>query len=304
MVHDIVALVEPVPPGLFLDATIGGGGHAEALLASHPQLEILGLDQDPAAIAAAERRLGPFGSRIRLRRVRFDQLGQVLADIESTTDVNRHGLSGFLFDLGVSSPQLDRAERGFSYRNDGPLDMRMDTDASLTAADVVNTYERRELAQLLRRHADERFASRIANAIVDARPIRTTTELAQAVVGAIPAAARRTGGHPAKRTFQAIRIEVNDELAVLASALEQALDALVVGGRGLVLSYHSGEDRLVKGAFRRRTSIESPSRLPVEPPGPPYRLLRPATRKPEEAEIEQNPRAGSARLRAIERIAA
>jgi 16S rRNA (cytosine1402-N4)-methyltransferase len=304
MVHDIVALVEPVPTGLFLDATVGGGGHAEAILAAHPHLEILGLDQDRTAIAAAERRLAPFGSRVRLRRVRFDQLAGVLVEIESTADSELDGLSGFLFDLGVSSPQLDRAERGFSYRNDGPLDMRMDIEGSLTAADVVNTYDRRELTAILRRNADERFASRIAEAIVDARPLRTTTELARAVVAAIPAAARRTGGHPAKRTFQAIRIEVNDELGVLASALEQALDALMVGGRGLVLTYHSGEDRIVKGAFRQRTTIDSTPRLPVEPPQPPYRMIRPVSRQPEAAEIEKNPRAGSARLRAIERIAA
>lgn len=304
MVHDIVAVVEPVPPGLFLDATVGGGGHAEALLVAHPHLEILGLDQDRTAIDAAERRLARFGTRVRLRRVRFDQLGPVLAEIESTTDADLGGLSGFLFDLGVSSPQLDRAERGFSYRNEGPLDMRMDTDGSLTAADVVNTYDRRELAAILRRNADERFASRIADAIVAARPFRTTTELARAVVAAIPAAARRTGGHPAKRTFQAIRIEVNDELGILASALEEALDALMVGGRGLVLTYHSGEDRIVKDAFRRRTATKSTPRLPVEPPQPPYRLIRPASRQPKAVEIEKNPRAGSARLRAIERIAA
>lgn len=304
MVHDIVALVHSVPDGLFLDATLGGGGHSAAILEANTHLEILGLDQDQTAIDAATSRLEPYRARVRIRRARFDQLAEVLADVDSAESGGPSSLAGFLFDLGVSSPQLDRPERGFSYRQDGPLDMRMDVDGSLTADEIVNTYERNELAAILQRNADERFARRIADAIIGARPLNTTTELARAVVEAIPAPARRSGGHPAKRTFQAIRIEVNDELRVLTAAIETALDALMVGGRGLVLSYHSGEDRIVKEAFRRRTAVEATPGLPIEPDSAPFQLVRPATRRPGPDEVGENPRAGSARLRVIERVAA
>ncbi len=303
MVHQVVAIAADVPPGTFLDATIGGGGHAAALLDANPDLDILGLDRDAVALAAANERLARFGSRVTLRRARFDQLDDVLAELGHVGP-----LSGFLFDLGVSSPQLDHADRGFSFRNDGPLDMRMDQSADRSADTVVNTYDRSELSDLIKRNSDERHAARIASAIVAARPLRSTAELADVVVSAIPAAARRRGGHPAKRTFQAIRIEVNDELRVLRPALEQALDSLIGGGRGLVLTYHSGEDRIVKHCFRDRTSTDQPSGLPrglprTEPP-PDFQLLRPAARKPDDVELAANPRAASARLRAIERLAA
>lgn len=303
MVHQVVTLAADVPPGTFLDATVGGGGHAAALLDANPDLDLLGLDRDEMALAAANERLARFGSRVTLRRARFDQLDEVLADIG-----HDGRLSGFLFDLGVSSPQLDRADRGFSFRNDGPLDMRMDQSADRSADTVVNDYDRAELTDLIRRHSDERFASRIASAIVAARPLRSTAELADVVVSAIPAAARRRGGHPAKRTFQAIRIEVNDELSVLRPALEQALDALIAGGRGLVLTYHSGEDRIVKHCFRDRTTVDRPHGLPrglpsIEPEVD-FQLLRPAARQPDDQELAANPRAASARLRAIERLAA
>ena len=303
MVHQVVALAADLPSGTFLDATVGGGGHAAALLDAYPTLDLLGLDRDAAALAAANERLAGFGSRVVLRRARFDQLDEVFADL------GHHGrLSGFLFDLGVSSPQLDRAARGFSFRNDGPLDMRMDQSADRSAETVVNDYGRTELMELIRRYSDERYASRIASAIVAARPLRTTTELADVVVSAIPAAARRRGGHPAKRTFQAIRIEVNDELRILRPALEGALDALVGGGRGLVLTYHSGEDRIVKHCFRDRSTADRPlglpRGLPTEEVDPDFRLVRPATRQPDDHELAANPRAASARLRAIERLAA
>ncbi|MGF1597404.1 MAG: 16S rRNA (cytosine(1402)-N(4))-methyltransferase RsmH [Acidimicrobiales bacterium] len=298
MVDEIVALTEDVPHGDWLDATVGGGGHAAAILDRRPDLLLVGLDRDPDALAAAEEATDAHRHRVRLRRSRFDDLAEVLHDL----GVER--LCGFLFDLGVSSPQLDRPERGFSFRNDGPLDMRMDPSSDLTAADVVNGYDRSRLAVVLRRNADERFAGRIADAIVAARPLSSTAELAEVVVGAIPAAARRTGGHPAKRTFQALRIEVNAELDVLQPALEAALDVLAVGGRGLVLTYHSGEDRIVKDVFRRRSTSDDPPGLPVIDRRPDFVALRPLARRPRAAEVAENRRAASARLRAIERVAA
>lgn len=298
MLDDVVALIEGLPAGDFLDATLGGGSHSEAILAANEGVRILGIDRDPAALAAASQRLERFGDRVELHRTRFDRLDGVL-DNES-----EGRLCGFLFDLGVSSPQLDLADRGFSFRNDGPLDMRMDTDAELDASTVVNDYEQRDLAELIRRYSDERFANRIAAAIVAARPLRTTNELAEIVVAAIPAPARRRGGHPAKRTFQAIRIEVNDELRILRPALDRVLDALVPGGRGIVITYHSGEDRIAKDAFRDRTAVEQPPGLPVEAERPDFEIIRPMARRPGDAELESNPRAASARLRAIERVAA
>ncbi len=298
MVDEVVGLVAGGPAGDVLDATVGGGGHAAAILAARADLRLTGLDRDPRALAAAAERLAPFGGRFWLRRARFDQLQAVLDELEIDS------VCGFVFDLGVSSPQLDQAERGFSFRHDGPLDMRMDPDGPTTAADVVNTYQRDDLARVLRRFGDERFAPRIAAAIVDARPIHRTARLAEVVVAAIPAAARRTGGHPAKRTFQALRIEVNDELTVLAPALEAALDALAIGGRGVVLTYHSGEDRIVKDVFRRRSASIDPPRLPVAVTEPSYAVLRPLVRRPKPAEVAANPRAASARLRSIERRAA
>ena len=241
-----------------LDATLGGGGHAEAILDSRDDLRLLGLDRDPAALQAATGRLDRFGDRVMTHHCRFDALDEAMA--AHSIDA----LSGALFDLGVSSPQLDHAERGFSYRNDGPLDMRMDTDAKWSADDVVNGYSEAELARVIAQHGDERFARRIAAAIVAARPIESTTQLAEIVTSAIPAPARRTGGHPAKRTFQAIRIEVNGELEALPEALDKAIDALAPGGRMAVLSYHSGEDRIVKQRITQAVTggCECPPELP------------------------------------------
>ena len=300
MVDEIVELFGSVPSGTVVDATVGGGGHAAAILAGVPRVSILGLDRDADALAAAAESLAGFGDRVTLRQVRFDAL---------TTAMNEQGLDrivGALFDLGVSSPQFDRAERGFSYRLEGPLDMRMDQRGPSTAWNVVNDREEQDLVRILREYGEERYATRIARAIVAARPINTTTELAAVVRDAIPAPARRRGGHPAKRTFQALRIEVNDELAVLPHALDQAIDVLAPGGRCVVLSYHSGEDRIVKARFRNAATggCICPPGLPCQCGATPLvRELRPLKRRPAVQEIESNPRADSAVLRAVEKLA-
>jgi 16S rRNA (cytosine1402-N4)-methyltransferase len=299
MVDEIGALFGPVPSGFVLDATLGGGGHAEHLLDRWQHLSILGIDRDERALAAAQQRLSRFGARVRLYHTRFDGLDDAM------TALNIDTLSGALFDLGVSSPQLDVAERGFSYRNEAPLDMRMDQTQVWSASDVVNGYPADQLARVLHQYGDERFARRIAAAVVAARPIETTTQLAEVVVSAIPAAARRTGGHPAKRTFQAIRIEVNGELDALPTALSAAIDRTTPGGRIAVLSYHSGEDRIVKEAFRdaETGNCTCPPELPcVCDAVQTVRLVRGVRRTPTDGEQQTNRRAASARLRVVERI--
>jgi 16S rRNA (cytosine1402-N4)-methyltransferase len=300
MAGEIVALFAPVPPGWVIDATLGGGGHAAALLGAHDHLKVLGIDQDPSALRAAAARLAPFADRARTVRGRFDALDRLVA-----AAIPGEPVTGALFDLGVSSPQLDRAERGFSYRHAAPLDMRMDPDAPLSAADVVNGYPEARLAAVLRDLGDERFAGRIARAVVAARPVATTTELADIVRDAIPAPARRTGGHPAKRTFQAIRIEVNEELAVLPAGIDAAVARLDPGGRIAVLAYHSGEDRIVKACLRSAATGDCtcPPGLPcVCGAEPTVRLLKQGAWKPTAAEVEANPRSESARLRAAEKL--
>jgi 16S rRNA (cytosine1402-N4)-methyltransferase len=295
----VVELFAPVPPGVVVDATVGGGGHAAALLDAHPHLSILGLDQDPAAVAAAQARLQAFGDRAVVRRARFDQLAVTLRA------EGHDGASGALFDLGVSSPQLDRPERGFSYRADGPLDMRMDPDGPVTAAEIVNTAPAEEIARILRTLGDERYATRIARAIVAARPVQGTRHLAELVRNAIPAPARRRGGHPARRTFQALRIAVNDELSILPEAIDQAVDVLVPGGRCVSLAYHSGEDRIVKARFRHAETggWSGPPGLPPPPEmQPTVRLVRRGAWKPSVEEIAANPRAEAARARAVEKL--
>jgi len=295
----VVDVFTPVPPGVVVDATVGGGGHAAALLEAHPHLSVVGLDQDPDAVAAAGARLQPFGDRAVVRRARFDQLAATLGEL------GHDRASGALFDLGVSSPQLDRPERGFSYRGDGPLDMRMDPSQPETAADLVNELPVDELARILRRFGDERYATRIARAVAAARPVRSTAELAQIVRDAIPAPARRRGGHPARRTFQALRIAVNDELAILPDALDQALDSLAPGGRCVAIAYHSGEDRIVKERFRHAATggWTGPADLPPPPEiRPTATLLRRGAWKPSPDEIRTNPRAEAARARAVEKL--
>ncbi|MBW3668135.1 MAG: 16S rRNA (cytosine(1402)-N(4))-methyltransferase RsmH [Actinobacteria bacterium] len=296
MADEIVAILGDVPPGLLVDATVGGGGHARALLGARPQSRLLGIDRDDDALAAAARTLAPFGDRVRLVRARFDQLPQLVQE----------PVSGVLFDLGVSSYQLDMAERGFSYRADAPLDMRMDRTSSRTAADVVNDTDERELARLFFDNGERRFARRIAQRIVANRPITTTAQLADVVRDAIPAATRRTGGHPAKRVFQAVRIAVNDELDILPGAIDAAVDVLRPGGRCAVLSYHSGEDRIVKDRFVAAATggCTCPPNLPcVCGAQPVVRLLNRGARRPSAGEVARNPRAESARLRAVEKLA-
>jgi 16S rRNA (cytosine1402-N4)-methyltransferase len=300
MVGEVVAILGGAPAGVVLDATVGGGGHSAALLDSAPQLSVVGVDQDPEAVSAAGAALARFGGRATVVRSRFDRLGEVLDEL----GVDR--LSGALFDLGVSSPQLDRADRGFSYRADAPLDMRMDPSRQETAADVLNGWSERDLWQLFRDHGESRFASRIARAVVAARPLSTTSQFAEVVRAAIPAAARRTGGHPARRAFQAVRVAVNDELDILPDAIDAALDRLRPGGRCVVLSYHSGEDRIVKERFRAAAtgSCVCPPGLPcVCGARPTVRLLTRGARKPTAEEAASNRRAESARLRAVERLA-
>jgi 16S rRNA (cytosine1402-N4)-methyltransferase len=297
MRDEIVELFAPVPAGPVVDATLGGAGHATALLEAHPQLSIIGIDRDPDAIEAASERLAPFGERVRIHRARFDALADV---------VDGQRVSGVLFDLGVSSPQLDRGERGFAFRHDGPLDMRMDPTQGRSAADIVNDESVDEIARILREGGETKWAFRIAKAIVASRPITTTGELAELVRNAIPAAARRTGGHPATRTFQALRIAVNDELAILPGAIDDAIAALAPAGRCVVLAYHSGEDRIVKERFNEAVTggCVCPPQLPcVCGAEPKVKLVFRGSRKPSAAELARNHRAESARLRACEAVA-
>jgi 16S rRNA (cytosine1402-N4)-methyltransferase len=293
-----VALLAPAatPEGLLVDATLGLGGHASALLDATPGTRLLGLDRDPDALRLAGERLAPYGDRVTLVHAVYDAIGDVLGG---------ERVDGVLFDLGVSSLQLDETARGFSYAHDAPLDMRMDPTAGTTAADVVNTYPVEDLVRILREYGEERFAPRVARAIVGGRPWTTTAPLAETVRESIPAATRRHGGHPAKRTFQALRIEVNGELDALARALPAAIAALRVGGRLVVLAYHSLEDRAVKRAMRAgMRGCVCPPDLPVCACGrePELRLLVRGSEAPTEAEIAENPRAASARLRAVERV--
>ena len=300
----ILALLGPAlePEGAVLvDATLGRAGHARALLAAHPGLSLVGIDADETAIDESRQRLTDFAGRVTLVRAFYDELPAILARL------GLRSVQGILFDLGVSSPQLDDRERGFAYSYDAPLDMRMDTSRELTAAEVVNTYPADRLARVLRDYGEERFARRIAGALVrerDREPLTSTRRLAQIVADSIPAPARRTGGNPAKRTFQALRIEVNGELDRLHRALPAACDAIAVQGRLAVLAYHSLEDRAVKRALAERSADTTPPGLPVSLPGsrPQFRLLTRGAERPDEQELTANPRAASARLRAAERI--
>ena len=284
---------------VLVDATLGAGGHAERFLTEFPGLRLVGLDRDPTALAIAGERLSPFGDRVRYVRTRYDGYW---------ADRSEASVDGVLFDLGVSSMQLDRAERGFSYSKDAPLDMRMDPDAPLTAADVVNTYDERALTRVLREFGEERFASRIAKEIVRRRqvqPFTTTRELVELLYVAIPAPARRTGGHPGKRTYQALRTAVNSELDSLRDALPAALEALSLGGRIVVMSYQSLEDKIVKAQFAAATASRTPVGLPVDLPGhePDFVTLTRGAEKAGDEELELNPRSASVRLRALERVA-
>ena len=301
----VTALLAPAlvgPGAVLVDATLGRAGHARALLQACPGLLLIGIDADLAAIEAARDLLAPYADRVTLVHARYDEIPEAVAAIPGPARV-----MGLLFDLGVSSPQLDDPARGFAYAQDAPLDMRMDRTKDRTAADIVNGYPAAELARVLRDYGEERFARRIADAVVRERsraPITSTLRLSAIVKDAIPAATRRTGGNPAKRTFQALRIEVNDELGTLRQALPAALGVLAVGGRVVVLAYHSLEDRIVKRELVRLSADPAPPGLPVPAQAaiPQFRLLTRGAERPDSEEVATNPRAASARLRAAERI--
>lgn len=302
----VIALLAPAlaaPGAVLVDATVGLGGHAEYALQQFPHLHLVGLDRDKDAIELSRERLAKFGERLTLVHAVYDELPDVLATLGVPS------VQGILFDLGVSSMQLDEVERGFSYANNAPLDMRMDASTGLTAADVLNTYDEKQLARVIRTYGEEKFASRIASRIVAERafaPFANSTRLVELIRDAIPAPARRTGGNPAKRTFQALRIEVNGELEALREALPAALGALCLGGRIVVMSYQSLEDRMVKRAFANGAHPDVLRGLPVIPEGmlPWLHLLTRGAEKADETELAINPRSASVRVRAAERVAA
>jgi len=304
LLERIVDLLAPVldhADAVLVDATLGRAGHTRAVLQNCPSVRVIGLDRDPAALLEARTSLGDLATRVTFVHTVYDRMQETLAE---------HGhprVDAVLFDLGVSSMQLDEHDRGFSYAHDAPLDMRMDPTVGRTAADVLAEADEHELSRILRQYGEERFARRIAAAVVRTRqttPLTTSTQLVELIRGAVPAAARRTGGHPAKRTFQALRIEVNDELSALRRALPQAVSAIALGGRLVALSYHSLEDRMVKQELARHTQIDAPAGLPVVPEHllPELRALTRGAQKAGEHEIAANPRARSVRLRAAERI--
>lgn len=287
---------------VIVDATLGLGGHTEALLKRFPELTVIGIDRDEIALERARKRLASFGDRFKSSHAVFDQIKEVVTEHGFTS------ITGALFDLGVSSIQLDESERGFSYSQEAPLDMRMDRSHGITAAEIVNTYAPGKLVQILRAYGEEKFATRIVENIVKARekaPLNSTTELATLVKESIPAATRRTGGNPAKRTFQALRIEANDELGAIARALPIALEILEVGGRIVVLSFQSLEDRIVKEIFVNLSTSKAPRNLPIDLPefAPKFSLVVRSSETPDQGELDANPRSASVRLRAIERVA-
>ncbi len=301
------ALTRRHPDGsgaVLVDATLGAGGHSERFLADLPGLRVIGLDRDPNALQIAGDRLRRYADRFTAVRARYDDIASALAECGYPAT---ESVDGVLFDLGVSSMQLDRTDRGFSYSADAPLDMRMDPDLPLTAADILNTYEPGALTRILREFGDERFASRIAAQIVRRRQWQSfsrTGELVELLYDAIPAPARRTGGHPAKRTFQALRIAVNGELESLRAALPAALAAAAPDGRVLVMAYQSLEDKIVKSVFATATASRTPDRLPVELPGhePEFEALTRGAERADVIEVERNPRSTAVRLRAVQRV--
>lgn len=305
MLHRCLELLRPgiSANSVVVDATLGLGGHTEALLDTHPDLTVIGFDRDPIALELASERLSRFGSRFRGVLATYDQLKSVLKELGIPL------VQGVLFDLGVSSMQLDSAERGFAYAQNAPLDMRMDQSHGQTAAELLANATEEELARIFRVYGEERFAAPIARAILRQReisPIKTSAELNRIVEAVVPKAPGKQTGHPAKRVYQALRIAVNDELAILSDAIPQAIDALAVGGRIVVMSYHSLEDAIVKQALQSAASSTSPIELPVELPGsgPRLRVITKGVERASELELSQNPRAASARLRAAEKLEA
>jgi 16S rRNA (cytosine1402-N4)-methyltransferase len=291
----------PERPAVLIDGTTGHGGHTEGVLQRLPGVRVIGIDRDTSALALAGSRLASFGDRWTGVHAVYDEIPEVLEG------QGLDHVDAVLFDLGVSSMQLDQRERGFAYAEDAPLDMRMDATRGITAADVLNTYAAGDLTRVLRDYGEEKFAKKIAGAIVRRREIEpwtTSGPLVELLYAEIPAPARRTGGHPAKRTFQALRMEVNDELGALRRAIPASLAAIGVGGRVVVESYHSLEDRLVKQAFTTATKLDVPPDMPFVPAGmePDFRLVTRGSEQASPVEIDQNPRAASVRLRAIERV--
>ena len=284
---------------LLIDGTLGLAGHTESLLKEFPNLKIIGIDRDPIAIERAKERLGELASRVEFVNETYDQIEKVLASRK---------VNAVLLDLGVSSIQLDETKRGFSYAHDAPLDMRMNANDSLTAADILNSYDVKDLTYILGTYGEEKFAKRIAQELVKRRSNKswtTTFELVELIKDVIPAPARRTGGNPAKRTFQALRIAVNNELQILEKAIPQAMAALMVGGRILVLSYHSLEDRIVKNAFKEQSSvIDALPGLPIllSKKKAPFELVNKKAEQASDAEISSNPRCTSVRLRVAQRV--
>ncbi len=300
-VVDLLAPALELPGSICVDATLGMGGHAEAVLRRCPSAAVIGVDRDTEALALAGERLAVFGARFRAVHAVYDELPEVLASLRLGP------VQAVLFDLGVSSLQLDEGERGFAYAHDAPLDMRMDQGGGPTAADVLNTYAAADLVRILRDYGEERFARAIAAAVVRERerePFTTSARLVELLRSVVPAASQRSGGHPAKRTFQALRIEVNSELATWERALPRAVDALAVGGRIAVLSYHSLEDRITKTVLAAGATDRTPPGLPVSLPEQAayLRLLTRGAEVPSEQEQHDNPRSASARLRAAERV--
>jgi len=299
------SLTRNAPDGsgaIFVDGTLGAGGHSELILRTFPAVRVVALNRDTAAIAGAQERLAPFADRLSVAHRRYDAVDEVLADAGIAS------VDAALYDLGVSSMQLDQADRGFAYSVDAPLDMRMDTSHGATAADVLNTYAHGDLARVLSTYGEERFAGKIASAVLREReiePFTTSARLVELLYRVIPAATRRTGGHPAKRTFQALRIEVNGELDSLQQAIPRALDALAVGGRLVVMSYQSLEDRIVKREFVARTTSSTPPGLPFDLPGtaPTFVAVTRGAERADDDELERNPRSAPVRLRAVERTA-
>ena len=309
------ALLEPAvhhfgEHAIIVDGTLGAGGHSEHFLTMFPQATVIGIDRDPAALAAASKRLTGFADRFVPVHGRFDRLAEELAHNTASAfaTAREHGLAGAFFDLGVSSMQLDQEDRGFAYSVDAPLDMRMDPSTGITAAEVLNTYSHGDLAKVLKNYGDERFAGKIAAAVIaerDKEPFDRSGRLVELLYSVIPAATRRTGGHPAKRTFQALRVEVNRELDALANVIPMAADALGLGGRAVFMSYQSHEDKLVKREFTELTTSKTPPGLPTELPGmeAKFRMVTNGAEKATAAEVEHNRRAAPVRVRAIERVA-
>ncbi len=295
--------IERAEHPVVVDATLGLGGHTEALLKKFPHLIVIGLDRDLEAIARATARLEPYQDRFLVKHSIYDHI------LKCILECGFSKVDGILFDLGISSMQVDETERGFSYSHDAPLDMRMDRSEGITAAQLINTGSRDELISILRKFGEEKFAPRIVDAVIRQReitPLNSTVELAELVKKSIPAATRRTGGNPAKRTFQALRIAVNDELGALTRALPDSLDALKVGGRLVVMSFQSLEDRIVKQLFSEITTSRTPRDLPVELPqfAAKFALVVKGSEVASDQEIQFNPRSQSVRLRGVERVAA